>query len=203
MKLETYNQEETKNATADIEENNALLDRTSFVLPNDWTDIEKFYLLWKVIRQDFCTSRFFYKGDEEDLLNTIEMAILQALVILPIKAKEDIYPKLKVMQYCIEYHLYDNTCRIDHDNIQGYELEASEIDKQLQEAIKATYTHNQSEHENNIKKRTHQFEQNMKNLTPDERNKLYESLQGDSITLENLHTRDIALEHAQKAKTKG
>ena len=202
MKLEKYNQEETKRTTAGIEKNNDLLDRTSFVLPDDWTDIEKMFLLWKVIRKDLCNCRCFYKGDEEDLLNNIESAILQALIILPIKNKRDIYPKLKILQYCTEYHLYNHEGKINYDDLCGLELEASAINEQLQRAIEATFTSTQNEHERNIERRNRQFENNIKNLTPEERNKLYDSLQSDSITLENLHTRDIALEHEQKAQAK-
>ena len=201
MKLEKLNTKATETTAQEaLNEQMQALDRTSFVLPDDWTDIEKMFLLWKVIRKDFCTCKSFYKGDEEDLLNNIESAILQALIVLPIKDRRDIYPKLKIMQYCIEYHLYNHEGKINYDDLCGFELEASAINEQLQRAIEATFTRTQNEHERNIARRNRQFEVNMQNLTPEERNKLYDSLQGDSITLENLHTRDIAFEHEQKAK---
>lgn len=120
--------------------NNNLIDRTAFTLPEDWSDIEKLYLVFKVLDADCTIHKSSYNNDEEDLLFRIYNAVMQALVVLPIKKPQDIFPKLKVMEYCMENHLYDEKHKLVISRCEGLELEAKEICEQLTKVTLANYT---------------------------------------------------------------
>ena len=126
----------------------------SYTLPENWTDLDKLYLCYKVLMHDGVFSRASsYKNYDEanlQLMANIFTAVEQALITCPPHDKGDIYTKVQFMQELLKSNHLDNNNEIIPESISGTELGALEIARQLEKAIDNNLTPDQRKHKEAI-----------------------------------------------------
>ena len=139
--------------------------RTSFTLPKDWSDLEKLWLAFKVMDADNATNRTETGDDRDDIACNVWQALLQAVLIAPVKTQEDLLIKLEALDYNLTAHLLDNEGRIKYSEVNWLELEAHAINKQLTAVIEKHYIDDQRGKMDYLKERDEARAEQAKQMT--------------------------------------
>lgn len=162
--------------------------RTSFILPNNWSDLEKLWLAFKVMDADGGLYRNDTYDARDDVYYNIWRLILQAVLIAPTRTHEDLLIKLEAMDYFSKWHLQGRDNTLNFSEIAGFELEATAINKQLTALIEQRLLPEQKEFEEWRKQRNATFEKNCANLTDTQRQEIKDNVNGNgAISLDELH----------------
>ena len=152
--------------------------RTSFVLPNDWTDLEKLWLAFKVINADNSVFKQDTFDERDDVFDTLWNALLQAVLIAPARTHEDILIKLEALDFNLTAHLKDNKGNIKLSCVNWLELEAHAINKQLKDLLTRLLLPEQKERLLYIEEKNKRFEDNLSKLTEQEKRDICDNLKG-------------------------
>lgn len=150
--------------------------RTSFNLPNDWTDLEKLWLAFKVLDADNSLLRNEVNDSRDDIAYNVWQALLQAVIIAPVKTHEDLLIKLEAMDFSLTSHLRDNKGNIKLDCVNWLELEAHAINKQLEAVLQRNYLSDQLERQELLKQKAEARETQAKAMTEADKIELANSL---------------------------
>lgn len=161
--------------------------RTGFVMPTDWTDLEKLWLAFKVM--DFeGLQRHDTFDDRDDIFYNVWKLLLQAVIIAPTRTHEDIMIKLEAMDYFTKWHIKGADGNICFNDVAGLEIEATAINRQLTDCLEKILLPEQKEFNEWREKRNATFKKNCANLTDDERQQITDSCEGKgTLRVEDLY----------------
>ena len=133
--------------------------RTSFKLPKNWSDLEKLWLAFKVMDADNAQNRTETGDERDDIAGNIWQALLQAVLVAPVRTQEDLLIKLEAMDYNFTAHLKDHEGKIKYSEVNWLELEAHAINKQLIDVIEKNYIADQRSRKDYIEAKNRQREE--------------------------------------------
>lgn len=150
--------------------------RTSFILPKDWSDLEKLNLALKVMDADNSLQRKDTFDDRDDIFSNVWQALQQAILIAPTRTQEDILIKLDVMDYFATAHLKDKEGNLRLDSVNWLELEAHAVNKQLERLLERLYLPEQKAKFNYIQNKNKELKEQASTMTNEEKVELATAL---------------------------
>lgn len=161
--------------------------RTGFVMPTDWTDLEKLWLAFKVMDFEGLQRQDTY-DDRDDIFYNVWKLLLQAVIVAPTRTHEDIMIKLEAMDSFTKWHIKGKDGNIDYKDIAGLEIEATAINRQLKDCLEKILLPEQKAFNDWREKRNATFEKNCANLTEDERRQICDNCEGKgTLRIEDLY----------------
>lgn len=166
-----------KHQLAEYEENKHKASiRTSFILPKDWSDLEKLNLAFKVMDADNSLQRKDTFDDRDDIFSNVWQALQQAILIAPARTQEDILIKLDIMDFFSTAHLRNNKGELALENVNWLELEAHAVNKQLERLLERLYLPEQKAKFDYIQNRNNKLKEQASTMTNTEKAELAEAL---------------------------
>jgi len=166
-----------KHQLAEYEENKHKASiRTSFILPKDWSDLEKLNLAFKVIDADNSLQRKDTFDDRDDIFSNVWQALQQAILIAPARTQEDILIKLDIMDFFSTAHLRNSKGELALENVNWLELEAHAVNKQLEALLEKLYLPEQKAKFNYIQDRNNKLKAQASTMTNTEKAELATAL---------------------------
>lgn len=158
--------------------------RTSFILPKDWSDLEKLNLAFKVMNADNSLQRTDTFDDRDDIFSNIWQALQQAILIAPVRTHEDILIKLDIMDFFSTAHIRNEKGELALANVNWLELEAHAVNKQLEALLEKLYTPEQKAKFKYIQNKNNELSEQAKSMTNKEKLELATAL--DTVASYNL-----------------
>ena len=166
-----------KHQLAEYEENKHKASiRTSFILPKDWSDLEKLNLAFKVMDADNSLQRKDTFDDRDDIFSNVWQALQQAILIAPARTQEDILIKLDIMDFFSTAHLRNNKGELALENVNWLELEAHAVNKQLERLLERLYLPEQKAKFDYIQNKNNKLKEQASTMTNTQKAELAEAL---------------------------
>lgn len=123
--------------------------QSTYTLPENWTDLDKLYLCYRVLMHDGHYTREPDETESESaqLIASIFQAVRQALISSPIKSQGDIEIKLAVLEKLVEFEHLDHKGQRDYSTMNPDESAALDILAQMRTAMGKAQGDNQRKQE--------------------------------------------------------
>lgn len=122
--------------------------RTSYSLPDDWTDLDKYYLAYKVFTHAATHTNQPDDSETAKLAYTVFEGLRQLIISTPIKSQGDIETKLAILEHLVEFEHLDHKGNRDYSTMNPDETAALDICAQMRTHINASKCDNQRNAEN-------------------------------------------------------